>query len=417
MYLSDLGAEVQAVELDIARYLARQARDKHLTTYRELATAIGWYHPMGRGMGPYLQAVLEYTREHNLPCLTSTLVQVGIHSPTETGLNHIRQVYGEIDLSEEQARVFLYDWSFASGLGFQLPTAAEIDYDRIYATRTWGFDPQEWGMTGFSQEGRRDGILANMGDRPIYVVYFCSQHAEVIDPVEGRYTIAPGDVARVLGICELQPVKAGHHSHTAPAAVEQMVSDWGRVRWEYGLENSRAWALVARPWTHEVLPHARATSWEATNGIVELTDEEKRLLRQYQLREVPVFGKQMREVAFALREPMHTTYLAVCGDPSVLGKTSAPVGTKLVKIGVSGDTGRRLRDLNEHHFAKIFGLEFAMYATHRWANQDEALSGETTALEWALANATLHASGEYFYMTDAEITQALHLVKPAKRVR
>src|SRR5690606_6197380 len=107
-----------------------------------------------------------------------------------------------------------------------------------------------------------------------------------------------------------------------------------KLRWEFGLENSRAWALVARPWTREVLPHARATSWEATNGIVELTAEEKRLIRQYQLREVPVYGRQMREVAFALREPMDTTYMAICEDPAVLSKTKAPAGTKLVKIGV-----------------------------------------------------------------------------------
>ena len=114
---------------------------------------------------------------------------------------------------------------------------------------------------------------------------------------------------------------------------------------------------------------------------------------------------------------MHTTYLAICDDARVLAKTGRPPGTKLVKIGVSGDTDRRLRDLNEHHFAKIFGLSFHMYATQRWSCQDEALAHETQALEWAHTNSAQHASGEYFYMTDAQIMDAVTWVKPPKRVR
>lgn len=235
--------------------------------------------------------------------------------------------------------------------------------------------------------------------------------------MDGRFTIAPEDVARVLGIVEVQPEKASHDTHTTPEAVQDMLNLWGKTRWEYGLANSRAWAFRNPPWTREALPHARSTSWEATRGIVPLTDEEKRLIRQYALVEVPVVGRDLRQIAFSLREPMHTTYLAICDDSAVLAKTNAPPGTLLVKIGVSGDTDRRLRDLNDHHFAKIFGLNFRMMATQRWANQDEALARETSALEWGLANATKHASGEYFFMTEREMMEAVVKVKPVKRVR
>ncbi|MGH6950301.1 MAG: hypothetical protein ACREH4_05490, partial [Vitreimonas sp.] len=120
-------------------------------------------------------------------------------------------------------------------------------------------------------------------------------------------------------------------------------------------------------------------------------------------REVAVYGRELRPVAFALREPMHTTYLAVCVDPLVLAKTSAPKGTKLVKIGVSGDTKRRLRDLNDHHFAKIFGLSFSMYATHRWANQEEALAREAWALEWALQHAAVNAGVKLHHAGGAKL--------------
>jgi hypothetical protein len=73
--------------------------------------------------------------------------------------------------------------------------------------------------------------------------------------------------------------------------------------------------------------------------------------------------------------------------------------------------------LNDHHFARIFGLRFRMLATQRWPSQDEALAQESAALEWGLAHAAQHASGEYFFMTDRQMMDAVTKVKPPKRVR
>lgn len=408
---------INAFQVDIARYLAIEAMGRRRTTYPLLARAVNWPHPQGRGLGKHLWEVLNFTHEQGLPCLTAILCAGGTSYPPEGAIAYIHQIYGNIDIDAEQRRAFEFDWAAVAALAFEQPTAPEIDFDRIYATRTWGFDPSEWGMTGFTHEATRDHILDRMEGRPIYLAYFCSQHSEAIEGRDGRFTIAPQDVARVLGIVEVQPQKAEHATHVAPDAVRDMLDLWGRPRWQFGLVNSRAWAFVKPPWTREALPHARSTSWEATTGIVALTEEEKRLLRQYALREVAVFGNELRPVAYGLREPMHTTYLAVCEDATVLAKTPAPPGTKLVKIGVSGDTDRRLRDLNDHHFARIFGLRFRMLATQRWPNQDEALAREATALEWSLAYAAQHASGEYFFMTEQEVMQAVMQVKPPKRVR
>lgn len=406
-----------AFQIDIARYLAIQAMGGQRTTYPELARAVSWPHPQGRGLGKHLWEVLNYTHEQGLPCLTSILCAGGTSEPPAGAIDYIRGIYGPVTIAEEQGKVFRFDWSKVAMLSFEQAMPPDIDFDRIFATRTWGFDPGEWGMTGFTHEGTRDRILESMHGRPVYIVYFCSQNSEAIEGKDGRFTIAPEDVARVLGIVEVLPEKTGHETHTAPAAVADMVELWGTPRWQYGLANSRAWKFVPPPWTREALPHARATSWEATRGIVELTDEEKRLLAQYELREVPVFGRDLRPVTISFREPMHTTYLAVCADGEVLAKTNAPPGTRLVKIGVSGDTDRRLRDLNDHHFARIFGLGFKMLATQRWPTQNEALARESAALEWALQHATQHASGEYFFMTERETMEAVAKVKPPKRVR
>lgn len=405
------------LQIEIGRYLAQQAFGRQRTTYPELAKAVRWGHPQGRGLGNHLWEVLTFTHERGLPCLTSILVVAGSRSPPDGAVEYIRSVYGPIEIADEQERVFAFDWASVPEFAFEQPVAAEIDFDRLYATRTWGFDPGTWGMTGFTFEKTREQILADMDDRPIYVVYFCSQNSEAIEGHDGRFTIAPADVARVLGVVEIQPKRASHSTHTARESVQEMLDLWGQERWAFGLENSRAWEFVGRPWTREALPHARSTSWEATRGIVPLTEEEKRLIRQYPMREVPVFGQQMRPVAFAFREPMHTTYLAWCDDPTVLAKTRAPRGTALVKIGVSGDTQRRLRDLNDHHFARIFGLSFKMLATQRWMTQDDALAREAAALEWALENAAEHASGEYFFMTQSQMMNAVTKVKPPKMVR
>lgn len=404
-------------QTEIGRFLAIQAMGRQRTTYPEVARAVSWPHPQGRGLGKHLGEILKFTCDQGLPCLTSILCVAGTRSPPEGAMDYIREMYGPIELLDEQERVFGFDWASVAAFAFEQPARPEIDFERIYATRTWGFDPGTWGMTGFSFETTRDQILDEMGDKPIYIIYFCSQHSQSIEGHDGRFTIAPEDVARMLGIVEVQPIKASHETHTDPASVKDMIDLWGKTRWDFGLENSRAWAFASPPWTREALPHARSTSWEATRGIVPLTDEEKRLVRQYSLREIPVFGREYRQVAYALREPMHTTYLAVCEDATVLAKTSAPKGTKLVKIGVSGDTDRRLRDLNDHHFAKIFGLRFHIMATQRWPTQDDALAREMYALEWGLANATQHASGEYFFMTDQQIKDAITKVKPVKRVR
>lgn len=404
-------------EVEIARYLSLQAMSPQRTTYTALARAINWHHPQGRGLGRHLKEILNFTFAHGLPCLTSILCVAGTRLPPEGAVDYIKEVYGQTtDIGTEQDRAFAFDWTTVTDFSFEQPVAPEIDFDRIYATRTFGFDPASWGMTGFSHLVTRDRILAEMGSRPIYVVYFYSQHSEAIEGASGRFTIAPEDVARVLGIVELQPNKATHETHTAPEAIKDMLDLWGRERWQYGLETSRAWAFETPPWTREALPNARSISWEVTRGIVALTDEEKRLLRQYRLREVPVFGKEFQPVVYSFREPMHPTYIAVCDDVAVVGKTKAPQGTMFVKIGVSGDTDRRLRDLNDHHFAKIFELKFRMLATQRWASQDEALAREASALEWGLQN-TEHASGEYFFMTGQQMLQAVLQVKPAKKVR
>jgi hypothetical protein len=404
-------------QTEIARVLANYAFNKQRITYTQLAREIGWHHPTGRGLGKDLGEILLFCKDRSLPALTCIVVAAGTKLPTDDAIKYISKIVGPIDLMEEQDRIFAFDWTQVYELGFAVSADPEIDFDRIFASRVYGFDPENWGMLGFTAEITRDRRLAQMGVKPIYVVYFCSPNSEVIEGSGGRGTIAEEDVGRTLGIAEVQPVSASVETHLSQKARDDMIDLWGEWRWQYGLAISRAWRFIPPPWTREALPNARSLSWEVTKDVVPLTDEEKRLIMQYSLVETNVLGHELRPVQVALREPMHTTYLAICEERNVLTKAEAPRNTKLVKIGVSGDTGRRLEELNGHHYAVIFGVRFRMYATKRWNSQSEALAREAAALEWALENAEKHASGEYFFMTDEQINRAVMKVRSPLVVR
>ncbi|WCE67013.1 HNH endonuclease signature motif containing protein [Sulfitobacter faviae] len=101
---------MNALQLEIARFLAWKAIAKKRTTYQELAEAIGWPHPTGRGLGKNLYAVLHYMRDKQLPPLTTILVRKGHRYPDDDALDYIREAIGAVDIANAQENVFQYDW-------------------------------------------------------------------------------------------------------------------------------------------------------------------------------------------------------------------------------------------------------------------------------------------------------------------
>lgn len=98
-------------QFEIARFLASKAKQGLRTTYQELADAVGWSHPTGRGLGKNLYAVLHYMHDMKLPPLTTILVRKGQRYPDNDALGYIREVIGDVDIDDAQAEVFAYDWS------------------------------------------------------------------------------------------------------------------------------------------------------------------------------------------------------------------------------------------------------------------------------------------------------------------
>lgn len=103
-------------QYEIARFLASKARLGLRTTYQELADAVGWSHPNGRGLGKNLYAVLHYMHDMKLPPLTTILVRKGQHYPDGDALGYIREVIGNVKIAEAQEEAFAYDWSIVPEL-------------------------------------------------------------------------------------------------------------------------------------------------------------------------------------------------------------------------------------------------------------------------------------------------------------
>ncbi|WP_300058481.1 HNH endonuclease signature motif containing protein [uncultured Roseobacter sp.] len=101
---------MDALQFEIARFLASKAKAKQRTTYQEQADAIGWPHPTGRGLGKNLYAVLHYFHDKRLPPLTTILVRKGQRYPDDDALEYIREAIGAVDIADAQESVFQFDW-------------------------------------------------------------------------------------------------------------------------------------------------------------------------------------------------------------------------------------------------------------------------------------------------------------------
>ena len=277
--------------LKIANALALRVLDgKRWTSYPELATEIGWRNLTGHGLGRQLEKVLIFCAHNNLPILTSIVCKKDTRRPSEAGLTHMHGYFGEFNLEDEQQKVFDYDWRLVSEL--QIPGAMRsgIDFMKLFATRGFGFDTQEWGMLAFSREGFRDNVLELMRDNPIHVVCFCSPNNPVDE--QGNPAMAPSIRGRVLGIAEIQPKLATPDTHIQPQFRRRSVAQWGKDRWPFGLEMSRAWRFVHTPFTKDALPVTSKDPWGPTNAVINVTSAESAALSLYELEEVPVYGQE-----------------------------------------------------------------------------------------------------------------------------
>lgn len=395
------------IETRIARTLASRALQNMPSNYPWLAINVGWYNDTGQGLGKPLTAILRFCHERGLPALTSIVCKTGTRSPSHGGMDYIRDVIGPFELKPTQDAVFAFDWRTVPELGLAMPSQG-VNYQRLYATRSDGFGPNNWGMLGFGKKGYRDRVLALMNGSPICVVHFCSPSDRKNEA--GVSAIGPENLGRLLGIAEILPVEVSSQTHVDPKLRESLTSFWGSDKWPFGLAMGRAWEIVDKPFARDALPDHYNASWDATNSIVALSDREKADLTQYSLKRVEVYGQAPLSSTYVAPDPAVFTYMAVCWDTVSVEHNIGPPDHHLVKIGVTNELDRRLLELNGNHLAVIFGITFKRIAYGHWINQAKSLEVEARAHAWCHKNGK-HASGEYFYLTEDQIGKAAQIVK------
>ena len=274
---------MDALQTQIARYLASRAASRTKTTYQQVASAIGWRNPTGRGLGRNLGAILRYFAAQELPPLTTILVEKGKNHPSEEAMNYIREFYRIENIDQAQEAVFDFDWTTVPELALledMLPHGRDV-----WLTSFWGFDPSHWGYIGFADEWRRKNFIQHSKPGVLVAIYVTKSTG----PFEMR--------GKVVGILELSH-ETGHAKDyiSGDRWREKELDPASKGKWLYAVKATRAWRVV--PEQYKIVDDIFPDTYQGTNpeliganGVRVLPYEAAKLF-DLQVQEVPVYGNQ-----------------------------------------------------------------------------------------------------------------------------
>lgn len=418
---------MNALEVQIARYLAAKAMQRSRVTYQMVGDWVGWGHPTGRGLGPHLEVILHELADRGLPALTLILVPKGKTRPDDDTMGHIRARLGDIDVAAEQERVFDFDWSVVPELATwpdELPVGRQV-----WLTSFWGFDPADWGCIGFANERKRNAFLR--ATRPGVLVAIYVTKGKGPEGMRGKL-VGVLEVSHEVG--PAQAFIAGDRWAKKEADPES------RGKWSYAVRATRAWRVVPEDWRpiEEILPTAYASAdpqYIGSDGV-SVPPEEAGALLALDVYEVPVYGQSgeidtsittlERSVSsgragpvatrpFWVGEPdgpRHLYIFTLEGDLSVwLGRSPAEIGDrKIIKVGFSKSPLAR-RDQIQWAYPrgtyvwKVFKPEDP-YAAAPWPCGDVARAGEDAMKARLVDDGAEKLDGEFYLAEDWSILYA-----------
>ncbi|PKR89089.1 hypothetical protein CXZ10_11265 [Pleomorphomonas diazotrophica] len=340
---------MDALQFEIARFLAAKALQKRRTTYQQVSEAVGWNHPTGRGLGPNLEVILHYLAERKLPPLTTILVKKGERYPAEDAMAYIRAALGPIDIETAQKDVFAFDWTSVPELA---PASDALpDGRQVWLTSFWGFDPANWGCIGFSDEARRTRYLRNSQPGTLVAIYV----------TKGRGpTGMRGNVVGVLEIChEVGPAERFISGDTW-AEKERDVDSRGK--WLHAVRATRAWRITPEDYTpvEELFPQAYNSAHPEFIGAsgVPVSSEEAEKLYELDVYEVPVYGQtgsvdptiQTLEAALAPSRAIRPA-----SQPYWVGETDGPKHLYILRLkgDIAAYLGRTSDQVQHQHIIKV----------------------------------------------------------------
>jgi hypothetical protein len=414
---------MDALQFEIARFLAAKALQKRRTTYQQVGEAVGWSHPTGRGLGRNLEAILHYLADRRLPPLTTILVKKGERHPAEDAMAYIRGALGAIDIEAAQQKVFAFDWTSAPELA--PPANALPDGRQVWLTSFWGFDPASWGCIGFADAARRTRYLNNSKPGALVAIYVTKGKG----PENMR--------GKVVGVLEISH-ETGHAQEfiSGDRWAEKERDPDSRGKWLYAVKATRAWRIVPEDWlsVEELFPQTyRSSNAEliGANGVPVSADEAAKLY-ELDVYEVPVRGQTevvdptiqtlesalspSRAVSPASRPywvgetdgPKHLYILHLAGNiAAYLGRRDDEVEDKhIIKVGFSKSPQTRRDQIQSAYPRGAFHWEVFKPSpqphTAPYANAEIAIAGED-AMKKRLVEDGAEVLGGEFFLADANL--------------
>lgn len=330
-----LDEPMNALQVDITRFLAGKALGRSRTTYQQLSEAVGWNHPTGRGLGQNLKTILYDLRDRGLPPLTTILVKKGDRHPAPDAMAYIEEALGEIDIERAQQEVFQFDWASVPGFGDSLSRLPSGRH--VWLTSFWGFDPDGWGCIGFADEARRSRFLKQAPAGTLVAIYI----------TKGR---GPRDMrGNVVGVLEISNI-AGHAKEfiSGDQWAEKENDPEARGKWLYAVQATRAWRIIPEDWKRvdDLFPSTYGRYHPEFIGAsgAEVTDEEAERLLQLDVTEVTVY-RQAREIDPTIRtldaSLVPSRAVLPASKPYWVGETDGPKHLYILELtgGVSDYLG------------------------------------------------------------------------------
>lgn len=325
--------------------------------------------------------------------------------------------YGFEHSDTEDARTF-YVREISNEKAYQANSPIVVNLDDIttaedcHVTRVWGFSPEDWGALGFPKDGTARRLAAEA--ERYFVICFVSHH-------KARH-ITDGDEGLVHGLYELsnELVRLENDDVLAASHFENENNYHnGDFRWPLGLRAVRAWRFLNPPMTKASMPTARSKSWDVSTSIVPIAPDDFKLLNQYKLEQVPVFGQhfEAQRLANPVAIPCHV-YLFTCENQTLLA--SMPrwrKGEVLVKVGCTSDIEGRLASFNDDPLSRLFDLRLG-HMTNDPVGEDAARQRERELLSEVakIGRCATERPSEFFFIKRDKLPSIIAMYSRARKV-
>lgn len=305
---------------------------------------------------------------------------------------------------------------------------------RFWLTAFWGFSPEHEGYYGFTLEGGRKRFLGEYQDGDLVIVYGAD--------VANTTSI---DRKQLLGILEVEPTPIWDTDKISESGMDEKKRLGKQDSWKFAVPVRRAWRIDQRLNVGSLLPD----TYDGTNGQALasygqlITEREAAKIVKLRVTPVSVFGETpvtvepKRKIDFAeaysvSRGPVPNfgrrssnyqdgeTYAYVMeleGDLSAfLGRQRFEIRKKkLIKVGISNDVERRLKELN-FGFPTAAAIRWHMrIRSQPYPSGSSAYEAEK-ALHQIFAKAARPQGGEFFLCEERLIDSSFAKVAKAFRI-